>query len=250
MDVRVIIEMMDIRDDDDSNGDHEKNDLKCETENCTKKSKSYWEKKNYEFSYKERRELVAEVLAIICKLIMNNQVYIFAGKILLQEGKGCIGDRAIGATALLVMIWWARKLKGRLNELNIINELLKIYVDDVNGVYHSIKAGSEYKNGKLEFSETKEEEDKNIPDDKRTMKIVRAVANVINPMISMTIDVPSEYADEKVPMLDVKAWIEEKENQQIYYTFYEKPTKNRYVISKSSVMPISNIIETMSQEVF
>ena len=65
----------------------------------------------------------------------------------------------------------------------------------------------------------------------------------------MTIDVPSNHADLKVPMLDLKVWVNEQSNE-IYYQFYEKATKNRYLISKSSAMPMSKKIDALSQGVF
>ena len=48
--------------------------------------------------------MVVEALAVFCRIIMNYTVYQFEDKILLQSGHGCIGDRAIGVIALLVMI--------------------------------------------------------------------------------------------------------------------------------------------------
>ena len=38
--------------------------------------------------------------------------------------------------------------------------------------------------------------------------------------------------------------------KKIYYIFYEKPTKNQYVISKDSAMPINKKIQTLGQEIF
>ena len=38
-------------------------------------------------------------------------------------------------------------------------------------------------------------------------------------------------------MLDTKEWLEEKADRKLYYKFYEKPTKNRFVMRKSSAMP-------------
>ena len=81
------------------------------------------------------------------------------------------------------------------------------------------------------------------------MRIIRKVANSIDPMIQMTIDAPSNHADLKVPMLDLKVWVNEQSNE-IYYQFYEKATKNRYLISKSSAMPMSKKIDALSQGVF
>ena len=128
-------------------------------------------------SKKEEKVLVAEMLAVLCRIIMNYQVYSFGKEVMLQEGYGCIGDKAIGFIALLVMIWWANNLKKKLEEVKIANDLLKIFVDDVNTIVSPIKAGFEYIDGKLVFNETKQEEDKNVPDDERTMKIVQKIAN-------------------------------------------------------------------------
>ena len=178
---------------------------------------------------------------------MNNHVYSFDGKIMLQKGKGCIGDEAIGVIACIIMIWWSRKFKRKLQYLKITNDLLKIYVDDINGVYGAIKSGAKFINGNIEYDEDDENNDA-LPDDIRTMIVIRDIANSIEPMITVTTDVPSNHDDGKVPMLDVKVWLES--NKEIFYQFYEKPTKNRYVISKDSAMPISKKIDTLSQEVF
>ena len=95
-----------------------------------------------------------------------------------------------------------------------------------------------------------ENNEKNVPEDERTMMVVRDIANSIDPMIKMTIDVPSKYEDKKVSMLDTKVWLSEGNNKEIYYIFYEKPTKNQYVISKDSAMPINKKIQTLGQEIF
>ena len=43
----------------------------------------------------------------------------------------------------------------KLAELNIMNELLKIYIDNVNAVFHPVKAGSEYGDDELQMNEIK-----------------------------------------------------------------------------------------------
>ena len=131
---------------------------------------------------------------------------------MLREGKGSIGDKAIGVIALLVMIWWEGKFKEKLVEVNIINEVLKIYIDDVNGVYKAVQAGTEYVEGKLIHNREKENSEKDVPEDERTMLVIRDIANSVEPMIKMTIDVPSKYEDQKVPMLDTKVWLNEDRN--------------------------------------
>ena len=111
------------------------------------------------------------------------------------------------------MIWWAEKLLLKLNDLKIINELLKIFVDDVNGVFHSIDPGLEYVNGALEWNAEKAIDDANDPKDIVTMKVIHAIANDIEPMIQMTYDAPSLHEDKKVPMLDTKVWMNKEDNK-------------------------------------
>ena len=55
------------------------------------------------------------------------------------------------------------------------------------------------------------------------MKIVNEIANSIEDMIQLTTDFPSKYEDGKVPMLDLKVWM--NKNNNIFYNFYEKPMK-------------------------
>ena len=112
----------------------------------------------------------------------------------------------------IVMIWWAGKFRTKLKELKIVNELLKIYVDDVNGIFRPVNVGLEYKNGELRFNEEKAEKEKDLPEDERTMNVIRDIANSIDNMIRMTIDIPSKHEDDKVPMLDLKVWIEDTIN--------------------------------------
>ena len=212
-----------------------KNEEKREKNPSKKKNKSYWEAAETDLDDDNRKILVAEALGILCKVVMNNHVYSFNGKIMLQTGKGCIGDEAIGIIALIIMIWWSRKFKNKLKDLKIENDLLKIYIDDINGVYETIKTGAKFINGNIEYDDDDENDD-DLPDDMRTMRMIGEIANSIEPMITVTTDVPSNHNDGKLPMLDVKVWIEN--NKEIFYQFYEKPTKNRYIISKDSAIPL------------
>ena len=215
-----------------------------------KKNNSFWKHVERKINEKETKLLVAECLGVLCKIIMSHHIYNFGGQTFLQREHGCIGDEAIGVIATIVMIWWSRQFRLKLNELQIKNPLTKIYVDDVNGVFGSICPGSEYKDGKLRYNEEKAKADESLSNDKVTMEIVKEVANSISSMIKMTVDFPSNHADLKVPMLDVKVWLNQKDENKIYYTFFEKPTKSPFVMSKSSAMPITKKIECLGQEVF
>ena len=58
--------------------------------------------------------------------------------------------------------------------------------------------------GKLKVNPAKVESD-----DQRTMEINKQAANDIDDMITMTVDVPSQHPDKKLPVLDLKVWLEE-----------------------------------------
>ena len=71
------------------------------------------------------------------------------------------------------------------------------------------------------------------------MTVIKDIANSIDNMIQMTVDYPTKNVDMKVPMLDVKVWINPEDGNRIYYQYYEKPTKSRFVTSKNSAMPMT-----------
>ena len=73
--------------------------------------------------------------------------------------------------------------------------------------------------------------------------MIKDIANDVESMIQFTADVPSSYSDKKVPMLDTKVWLNNEDNNKIYYEFYEKPTKSCFVITKQSAMSTRKKIE-------
>ena len=132
-------------------------------ENKGKKSSDrskYWKFQERAYTNSEIRMLVAEYLAILCKIIMSNQVYSFGGKIYLQSEHGSIGDEAVGMIAQLVMIWWSKRLKMKLKNLKIENPLMKIFLYDVNGVFSALPKGTQYVDGTLIINVEKAEEEK------------------------------------------------------------------------------------------
>ena len=155
---------------------------------------------------------------------MHNHIYKFGGKLRLQKGNGSIGDRATGIIAQYVMIWWERVFKSKLNELNIVHNLLERYIDDVNFVTDAMDPGTDYEDGKLTINPEKINKDKEVPADIRTMEVIKKVANGVHDMIKFTVDAPSNHGDKKMPVLDVKVWMVD-ETQSINYIFYENQPK-------------------------
>jgi hypothetical protein len=65
----------------------------------------------------------------------------------------------------------------------------------------------------------------------------------------MTIDYPSRYADNKVPVLDLKMWIEEIEGAtRIVHEHYEKEMATKSVIHAESAIPMKTKRAVLTQE--
>lgn len=82
------------------------------------------------------------------------------------------------------------------------------------------------------------------------MKLLQTIANTIHHSIRMTIDYPSKYADGKVPMLNVKMWIEEMNGRRlILYEHYEKKMATKMVVHAKSAIPMKVKRTVLTQEV-
>ena len=82
------------------------------------------------------------------------------------------------------------------------------------------------------------------------MNVIKDIANSVDPMIKMTVDAPSCHNNNKVPMLGVEVWLEEYDNNKIYFNFYQKPERNRLVTMKSSALPQNQKMNILTQETF
>ena len=64
-------------------------------------------------------------------------------------------------------------------------------------------------NGKLYIEEAIALHDELVPADKRTMKIVTAIGDSFHESTQLEYDCPSLHDDEKMPILDLKVWVNE-----------------------------------------
>ena len=80
------------------------------------------------------------------------------------------------------------------------------------------------------------------------MEIVQKIENGINPMIQLTVETPCNSEVGKLAVLDVKANINENENNRIDFKFYEKPTKYPKVILAESALSFSKKRTILTQE--
>ena len=68
----------------------------------------------------------------------------------------------------------------------------------------------------------------------RTMKIVTHIANSIHPMLQFEEDFPSNNTDEKLPILDLKCWMDC--DNIVWFEHYEKPVATKKVLHSKSAL--------------
>ena len=197
-----------------------------------------------------KRRMMVEAIRVVLKMLMETHTYEFADAIRRQRKGGAIGMELTGVIAHIFMVWWDREYKRKLQEVNAQLNLHERYVDDTNLVGRQTAIGSRYGGDGIVITNETIIEDQGISDDERTMKLLQSIANSIHPSIRMTIDYPSKYADGKVPMLNVKLWMEEVEGRRlILYEHYEKEMATKMVIHASSAMPKSVKRTVLTQQV-
>ena len=189
-------------------------------------------------------------------VLMRNHLYQFEGKTRIQKEGGSIGLAATGIIARIRMGRWSKKFK-EMCQTNLLSLLMyKAYVDDENMVWKVMELGRRWNGKKMEWRQKWYEEDveRNEKNDVRMMREVVAMANTIERDIKLTMDVPSVNKDGKLPVLDLKMWVEEVRGEEgeryseIVYEHYEKDMVAKRVISKHSALPEKVKRTTLAQE--
>ena len=83
------------------------------------------------------------------------------------------------------------------------------------------------------------------PDDIRTLRILCDIGNTIDPSIQLEFDAPSMHQDGKLPILDIKVWVEEG---RIRHRFYRKEVASDRVIMERSAVSTRTKRDTLFQE--
>ena len=123
--------------------------------------------------------------------------------------------------------------------------------------------GMRYKDGKTHVDERSVADDEGISDDERTMTLIKKktkqqIGNDIHPSIQLEVDYPSKHQDGKLPILDLKVWIETKEKKTeersekasvIMYEFHSKSVASKAVINARSALNWNTKRTVLTQEV-
>ena len=157
-----------------------------------------------------QKKMITEALRIVIKFIMKNHTYQFDNKIRKQEKGGAIGVELTGELAQIFMIWWTKQFQRKTDQEGVRIHLYKRYVDDMN-LMTSIPNDIDIRGG------TNEEKEK------ETVEWMKNAGNTIHESIVLETDCPSNHQDRKLPILDLKVWLQETNGRQkIMHEFYQK----------------------------
>ena len=114
-------------------------------------------------------------------------------------------------------------------------------MDDQSSVQKPTPVGAKYiqNENKIVIDKEQEQKDKQLKNDRRTANLMVEIANSIDPSIKMEASVPSDFPNEKLPLLNSQVWIEKDNDNcpQIRYEHFEKPMASSLEIQNDSAMP-------------
>ena len=179
---------------------------------------------------------------------MNNHVYKFNNKLRIQSRGGPIGLGLTGEIADCFMIKWDKQFLQKCENIGITVTMYSRFKDDIFISALDLEKGTKLVDGKLIVDSEKKEQDEEKSDDDITMEIVRQVAELVNPMIKFTVDVPSYHEDNKIAVLDLEIKMNQEEVNRIDYEYFEKPTKNPKILMAESAINANSKRTILTQE--
>ena len=180
----------------------------------------------------QKKKMIGCLIRAAIKLVMKNHYYSFNNEIRKQNKGGAIGNKLTERVGKLLMKRHDKMYLKLLAKLKIENELFERYVDDTTDGLAAFDLGVRFDGKKLVKMEELIEEDRLVPEDKRTMMILKDIGNTIFNCVQFSIDCPSQHpSTRKVPVLDLQVYVE---NNQFVHEFYEKPVASNYLIPNSS----------------
>ena len=141
---------------------------------------------------------------------------------------------------------WDIRFLDKLKSLGIHIDMYGRYVDDILKALPPINRGWDYdtKTNKMTYSDTNEHRDIEEPT-ARTARILHKIANSLEANIQLTYDTPDMNTDKRMPVLDLKVWIEKN---RICHTFYKKAVSSNFTILKRSALSESTKSNSTFQE--
>ena len=183
--------------------------INCLSEDAAKQDDKKWFRAGNP-NENQKKRMLAMAVAHGVKVVMTNHVYTVGDLIHLQTEGGSIGLQLTGILAEVVMMDWDKRFLEKLEANNIIVRMYGRYVDDETII-----------------AQKDDNEDYND-----FINRIVTIANSIEEGIVMEVDICENHSDNKIPILDMKCWIDE--NGNALYQHYEKPVSTKLVISSRS----------------
>ena len=161
-------------------------------------------------SENQKKRMLALVIAHGVKKVMSNHVYQTGNDFYIQSDGGPIGLELTGAVHRPFMRMWDRRYMRAVSRAGYLMLMYKRYVDDSNQVV------------KRKQGQTNDEMHREL------LKI----ANTVVKDIEMEIDTCEKHEDGKLPILDLKVWLQE--NGDLVYKHYEKDVSSKLLIPERS----------------
>ena len=164
----------------------------------------------------------------------------------------------VATVAIIVMDHWLLLFASKLDKAGVVLRALLKYVDDVNVVCSVIRRGTRWRGEQLVWNREWEVEDtgRGTSDGVRTLELIREAADTILPWLQFTLDHPDLHPSVKVPMLDVRVWIDHGAEMDppradiLKWEFYEKPLASSKVLRASTAYAWRSKMVTLNMETF
>ena len=124
--------------------------------------------------------------------------------------------------------------------------MYKRYVDDINVIMNASVAGLRFEEGNVIQVENVAQI---LEPDKGCMLLFQSIGNSIHPSMRLQVDYLSRHEDGKLPILDLKVWIEKRRRvgdvgqdpdvHVVLHEFYYKDVTSKSVINARSALPWS-----------
>ena len=179
-----------------------------------------------DLSPQQVRQLLGIASARTVKNVMMNHFFTINGKLFRQKNGSPIGLDLSVEIASIYMTLWDKKFLATLRRLGIQVGLYKRYVDDTVVILNGINPGWYYCPKAKKMCHDMNHRNVGQEEDARTFGVLREIANSLDTDIQMTVEVPSDFADRRLPVLDLALWVNDN---QVQFSFFKKPMSSPYV---------------------
>ena len=198
---------------------------------CNKDNEDKWKRARKPGS-RQKKKMIALAVAEGVRACMSHHVYCVGDKTFIQLGGGPIGLELTGAVSRAFMKRWDRLYLEKVKRAKMTMKMYQRYVDDSNQVAIVPQPGSRYdvEGGKVVVDPLLLDHDR--PADERLAKILLSVANSVMDCVQMEADWPSKNRDKKMPILEMKVWM--NDGGMLLYQHYEKDVSSKTVLNAKS----------------